>query len=377
MPRSHNRMRIIVSSADEREMVAMVLVIKAIVFIFGGLAYHIVNNQPLHSVGEFFGIWNRWDGPHYLDIAEHGYQATGENRILLVFYPLYPWTIRLFAMVFRNAYLSALIVSTIASLAAALTLYRLVALDYSRRMAREAVWFLFIFPTSYFLHIDYTESLFLALVLAAFLAARHDHWPLAGVIGMLAGLTHVNGAILFPALAAEAISRLRDTRRFEVRWLWTGLIPVGLLVYLLINYRVTGDATAFLKLEADHWVHVAVSPLAGIADSINVARTYEPYEAQIIGVQVLIYLAIGLIATIVSAAMMPLSYTVWMVANWLLFASQSWDLSTPRYLLAMFPIFILIARLARSRRWNAAITTWSFLWLAIFASQFVVGHWTF
>jgi len=95
------------------------------------------------------------------------------------------------------------------------------------------------------------------------------------------------------------------------------------------------------------------------------------------GVQVLFYVITALIATICSTWMMPPSYTVWMATNWLLFASQSWDLSTPRYVLAMFPIFILIARLARSRCWNAAITSWSLLWLAAFASQFVVGHWTF
>ena len=41
--------------------------------------------------------------------------------------------------------------------------------------------FLLIFPTAYFLHIGYTESLFLALVLGSFLAARTDRWWLAGL----------------------------------------------------------------------------------------------------------------------------------------------------------------------------------------------------
>ena len=88
--------------------------------------------------------------------------------------------------------------STVASLVAAVELYRLAVLDHSPRLARATVWFLFIFPTSYFLHIDYTESLFLALVLGAFLAARDDHWLAAGTLGMLAGLTHANGALLVP-----------------------------------------------------------------------------------------------------------------------------------------------------------------------------------
>lgn len=294
-----------------------------------------------------------------------------------MFFPLYPWTIRAFATVFRNTLVSALAVSTVASLAAAVELYRLAALDYSPGLARAAVWFLFIFPTSYFLHTDYTESLFLALILGAFLAARDDHWMAAAALGMLAGLTHANGALLFPALGAQALSRFWRERRFEIRWLWIGLIPLAPLIYLMINYRVTGDPLAFMRIEGEHWVHVVVPPWRGIAENLNVALTYGPCEAQVIGVQVLFFIGAALVATIFCAWMLPVSYTVWMAANWLLFASQSWDLSTPRYVLAMFPMFILIARLARNRYWNTAITVWSVLWLGTFAGQFVAGHWTF
>jgi hypothetical protein len=66
-----------------------------------------------------------------------------------------------------------------------------------------------------------------------------------------------------------------------------------------------------------------------------------------------------------------------MALNWLLFASQSWDISAPRYMLVMFPLFILAARLARRSHWDTAITVWSLMWLAIFASEFVRGHWAF
>ena len=364
-------------SKDERAIVAMVLIVKPLLFVFGGLAYQIVNSQPLATGWDYLEIWNRWDGPHYLDIAGRGYQAVGEERLLLVFYPLYPWTIRVFAVLFRNVLVSALVVSAVASLAAALELYRLAALDYSRRVALGAVWFLLIFPTSYFLHTDYTESLFLALLLGAFLAARRERWITSGALGLLAGLTHPNGVLLFPALAVETLSCYRRGRRFDMRWLWIGLVALAPLIYLMLNYRVTGDPFAFMRFEGEHWVHVVVPPWRGIAESLNVALTYGPYEAQIIGVQVLFFLGAALIAAIFCAWTMPPSYTVWMAANWLLFASESWDLSTPRYVLALFPMFILIARLARNRYWNIAITLWSLLWLATLTSQFVVGHWTF
>jgi hypothetical protein len=66
-----------------------------------------------------------------------------------------------------------------------------------------------------------------------------------------------------------------------------------------------------------------------------------------------------------------------MALNWLLFASQSWDISAPRYTLTMFPLFILLAGLARRRTWDVTITVWSLLWLALFASEFVDGRWAF
>lgn len=96
-----------------------------------------------------------------------------------------------------------------------------------------------------------------------------------------------------------------------------------------------------------------------------------------IGTQVLFYLAVGLAGTIAAAFLLRPSYAAWMALNWLQFASQSWDISAPRYTLTMFPLFLLFAMLARNRQWDTAITVWSLLWLGLFAGQFVHGQWAF
>src|SRR5207237_1033638 len=82
-------------------------------------------------------------------------------------------------------------VSTVASRAAGLLLYRLAEIDEQETVARASVFFMFVFPTSYFLHIGYTESLFLALSVGAFLAARVRRWWLAGTLGALAAAARV------------------------------------------------------------------------------------------------------------------------------------------------------------------------------------------
>jgi hypothetical protein len=356
---------------------AIALIIKAAVLAFGVLSFEIANNEAIGSFSHMLSIWNRWDGHQYLLIAQHGYGAAGDERLALVFFPLYPWLIRLVAIIVRDAVLSAFLVSTVASVVAGVALARLFAIDNPPRLARGAVWFLFIFPTSYFLHTDYSESLFLAFLLTAFLAARRERWLGAGVLGAFAALARPNGILLLLALAAEVLRKLWRTRRFDWRWLWIGVTALGFGVYLLVNYHVTGDPMAFLGLQREHWHDAMVAPWNGIWISYGVSRDYAPHDAAMIGMQALFYLAVGLAGTIASAVVLPVSYTVWMALNWLLFASQSWDLSTPRYTLVMFPLFILIARLARNRYWNAAITVWSLLWLGFFTSEFVVGHWAF
>jgi hypothetical protein len=66
-----------------------------------------------------------------------------------------------------------------------------------------------------------------------------------------------------------------------------------------------------------------------------------------------------------------------MTGSWLLVVSATFIESMPRYMLTMFPIFILFALLARHRLWNALITIWSLLFLALFTGLFVRGLWAF
>ena len=364
-------------TAFDRSVAAMVLVIKAIVLLFGALAFQVYSGERVRTLTQLLTIWNRWDGGQYRMIAQKGYAAAGDHRLALAFFPLYPWLTRITAVVVHDVVLSAFLVSTIASVALGVVMARLFAIDYSRHLARRAVWFMFIFPTSYFLHIGYSESLFLALVGASFLAARCERWMAAGILGALAVLTHDNGILLVPALCADAVWEFWKTRRFNRGWLWIGVLPLGLALYLLVNYEVTGDPLAFFHLEREHWFNALTTPWRGIAVSLAVAGYPDAAQAAMIGTQVVLFLAIGLAGTIAAAFFLRPSYAVWMALNWLLFASQSWDISAPRLVLAIFPLFILFAQLARRRLWDAAITVWSLLWLGLFVGEFVCSHWAY
>ncbi len=361
----------------DRDAAGLAILTELLTFGFGYFAFEITAEQRVGSFYQVFDIWNRWDTTHYINIAVHGYQKAGDMRFAIVFFPLYPWLVRAVMFFARDPLISTLIVSFLASIVAAIGLARLVAIDYPEGVAYRSVWFMFIFPTAYFLHVGYTESLFLALVISSFLAARRDRWLAASILGAGASLTRMNGLLLLPALGVEALHRLRIERRWEWRWLWLGLIPLGLGIHLLVNYFVTGDPFTFAQYERTQWSQGLGWPWYGVRVMGNTARTFDPYLAQMVGVQVVLFLTIGLLATLAAFFTLRPSYSIWMAANWLLIAGLTWDLSAPRYMLALFPMFILFARMARSRNFNSIITIWSLLSMGTFIACFIHSNWAF
>lgn len=362
--------------SDETRLVAKMLAIKALVFLYGGQSYQALADQRIDGVYGWLELWNRWDALNYQKLAVQGYSAVGDMRPTMVFYPLYPWTIRVVAVVLNDYLVSAFFVSTLASIAAGILLYRLVQLDFSRATASLAVWFLFIFPTSYFLHIGYTESLFLMLALGCVLAARTGRWLPAGLLGALACLTRATGLVLIPALLIEAGHQYWTTRRVNWQWLCVAIVPLGFGGYLLLNLQVAGDPFAFLPIRKEFYYISLAPPWTGVREAIgSLSRT--PAQAQIVGVQECLFIALALASTIASWIKLRPIYSVWMTGNWLLFTSVSFVASVPRYTLTMFPIFFLLAILARRRLWRVIITVWSLLYLALFASLFAWGRWAF
>ena len=214
---------------NERLIIGLTLALKLGVLLLGLGAWQLVHGS---GTPPFPGLelWDRWDAPHYTDLMVYGYRAhrsgqpggslrrTGRSirascELYIVFYPLYPWLASIVNALIHQPVLSAFIVSGIASLFVGPLMYRLVRHDESPDVALRSAWFLLIFPTAYFLHIGYTEALFMALVLGSFLAARTERWWLAGLIGGLAALTRINGLVLLLALPVEAATQWFTTRR--------------------------------------------------------------------------------------------------------------------------------------------------------------------
>ena len=356
-------------------VIGWVLAIKLLFFVFGAKSFHVLENKPLPNKCGWLEIWNRWDAIHYQHLARFGYTSSYELKAWL--YPLFPWCIRWVAWFSGNYLVSAFIVSGFASVAAALVLRRIVQLDYSAAVALRAVWFLLIFPTAYFLHIGYTESLFLALTLGSIMAARREYWLIAGLLGALSWMTRANGIILIPTLAVEAGHQYVVSKRWQWRWLWIAVVPVGFGIYLFLNWRVTGDPFGFFAVRKPFFGMSASWPWVGIYQAVVINLQRAPNEAEMIGGEELYFVALGFVCMIASWIKLRPLYAMWITGNWFLVTSATFLVSMPRYSLTMFPIFMLFALLAKNRLWYAVITVWSLLFLALFTSLFVRGQWAF
>ena len=131
-------------------VISMTLGVKLALWLIGVTVFAVVTQQQQLHLGDIAAIANHWDAPHYISIAQNGYQGSGPDRFLVAFFPLFPWVVRVFASFVGDYIWSALLASTICSLLMSIMFYKLVRLDWPVAVARRAVWWLLIFPTAYF-----------------------------------------------------------------------------------------------------------------------------------------------------------------------------------------------------------------------------------
>ncbi len=263
-------------------------------------------------------------------------------------------------------------------------MYKLVKLDFEKEDAYRTVIYFSVFPTAYFLHAAYTESLFLALTISSFYYARNDRWALASVLGMLAAATRITGILLIPVLIIEYLSQ-KDYKIRNIRLdiIWIGMIGLGLLTFLIINYVVAGDPLYFLDIQSENWNKKLAIPYEGFKNAWNIMsgelalNVNSPANKMLGGTIEIIFAFMGLALIIYSFFRLRLSYCLYALATWLIITSTWFWNSIPRYTLAMFPIFIALALLGRRKNINYLIIFISILFYALFLSSFVRFRWAF
>jgi hypothetical protein len=197
----------------------------------------------------------------------------------------------------------------------------------------------------------------------------------------LAALTRINGLVLLLALPVEAATQWYMTppeaRRFRWDWLAIGLVAVGFGVYLALNWALYGTPFQFLIVQHDHWYKSLASPLDAINGALGWFGSDDPDSRLMYGFMELLFVGIGAVGTLVAAFRFRPSWFAWMLGNLVLFVSTSFLLSTPRYVLTLFPLFVALA-LPTRRVWAlVGVSAVSLAGFVYFASRFATGAWAF
>ncbi|WP_239115537.1 hypothetical protein [Streptomyces sp. SID8499] len=328
-----------------------------------------------------------WDGWWYQQIAAHGYHPVleaipGATGLITVrensaaFFPLYPALIRLVCEVTGlGTYGAGMLVSIVASFAAALGIHTLTERFGGRRAGLAAAGLWAVWPGSGAEWAVYSDSLYVALAVWACHAVLTRRWLTAGVLTFLAGLNRPTAAALIAALAVAALLALY--RREDGGRPLAALVvaPLGLVGYLAwVGHRM-GDYGGYFKLQSGAWahsfdygkhtLHVLTSLPVGHYDYIFAY----PFE-DLIGVAVVL-LAVALLVLLIRlrppAALVV--YTVLTMA--LVLGSQQIFGNVSRYLLPAFPLFLPLA-LALRRLEPAVLYT--LLGIAALASGSYAGY---
>ena len=360
------------------KLAVFIVVLAKILVLTIGYVVTYINSGPAPPQTILMNMFNHWDAPHYEAIAKNGYVNTGDAANFIVFFPLYPILIRLFSVDSNYTSLSALIVSNVCSLIAFFYLYKLAKLEFNDSVAVKAVLFLSVFPTAYFLSAPYTEGLFFALVIASIYYARLGKWQFSGLISLFAALTRIAGLLLLPVLLVEYFHQKGwKPRKTDPSILWIFLTFAGFLIYLGINYQVTGNPFTFMTVEATHWFN-RIDPRGGLDAAYSWARNASYPDYITIGLAPLVFAVFGLVMVGVSVwrRLRPV-YIVYMFLTWALAVSTSWWISVPRYVMSMFPIFMLLGLLTNRKVVNIAIVLASGAVLCYFTVFFALGWWAF
>lgn len=342
--------------------------------------------------GGFLGLWARWDGAWYSEIATEGYEP--RYPASTAFFPLYPLLIRLGSLLGGGPALWGVGISLVATFFALYFIYRIAEYLYDVRAARAATVATAFFPTAFFLNAVYTEALFLALSAGCVWAATvRRSLLLAAALGALAATTRSLGILLVIPLVLEW---WRCRRELGAPGLLTiALVPAGTMAYLVYLWARFGRPLVSLRQQEAYWGREPTNPVVTLSWAWSEAGRGLSYLMEPLDLLTspaagptlaasnainLIFLTLFLLLMGVGVALLPpgfSAYALILVLAGVLAPNPDLPLmSLPRFLLGAFPMFLVLGFLLSRLRW--ALWMWlpaSGLLGGWMAALFVTWHW--
>lgn len=303
--------------------------------------------------GGLLSVLTDWDGSWYLSIVQNGYSFTPGKESNLGFFPFYPMLVWAVSFGVPSVGLAGVLVSNGCLIAAGLLLNALINLDYDDlQLNHRAAMFLMFSPVSFFFSDAYTESTFLMLALAAFLAARRGQWLVACLCGMCLSATRNAGLLITLPLLMEFVRShwnpaigLRSLLRPQI--LLFALVPMGFGFFMLYCQVAFGDPFAFFRATSV-WGRTLSAPWIALSRIGN----FEPFYRWLFAGAVIT--GVALFATAIWLKIRP-SYVVFAGLLIMLYLCANSLEGIPRYLSVVFPFYITLALLSRRYEWSYTV----------------------
>ncbi|MFA6392413.1 MAG: mannosyltransferase family protein [Patescibacteria group bacterium] len=307
----------------------------------------------------------QWDSFWLISVVDKGYQYTEGKLSNIVFFPAYPALIKLLSLIFGEYILSGWVVSAVFLFLAMLMFYKLVHEFHPKINPYYPIIFLLLFPTAFFLNAVYTESTFLFFSIATFFYLLKRKFWLAGLFGMFAALTRINGILLIIPFIWELYQHLRVSKKTKFTFLSSLLVPLGTAIFFFYHYIRFGDFLLFFKIQK-MWGR-------GFSPDLAIFRFDNPQMIVNFALDVS-FIIFGIIASIFVIRRIRTSYGLYTLAAIAVPLISGTIMGIGRFILVLFPLFILPATFKNEMSRYVWISISSGM-LALYTLLFVNNYW--
>ncbi len=302
-------------------------------------------SSPVSYIFDPLFPWANFDGIHYLNIARDGY--TNQAR----FFPLFPLVLKITS----NSILASSILVSMIFFLSLWIFKKLIELDFSREISQKSIAYLLIFPTSFFFVCIYSEGLFLLLTVLAFYFARKKKWLLSVIFAALLMTTRFVGIAILPALLYEYFTS-EESLRATIRGGFSHykklalffIAPLGLVAYSVFNYFKWHNFLNFVAAQGELGNNRSVSSIVLFPQTIfryiNILSTVPvSLDWGVALLELSAFLFVAFLLYFAWKKKIRTSYQIFAFVNFGIIISTGTFSGLPRYILTLFPLFIVLA----------------------------------
>lgn len=308
---------------------------------------------------KFIERFSNWDGAHYLQIANYGYTS----KLEYAFFPFYPIAINFVEKITGDFLTAGILISVISTYFALNFLYELISLEFGKQYALKGIIALLFFPFSFHLITVYTEGLFLFLTIGAFLFARKKNYFWASVFAALASVTRLAGL-------AAVIALIVSYRKNWIVWFASS----GFIAYAFYLYIQTGDPFYFISAQSNFWHSGLAIPGSVLFHSLKQLLLPGFVFNNFRDLLDFMFTIFGILMVWKVVKKLSFDYAIFAIISILLPLFSPTLAPMPRYLLTIFPIFIVL-NFFKNRYFSIFYQIICLMLMSVYAILYINGYW--